>query len=364
MATSPENGKSKKREANIELLRLLAMAMVVSLHYLSKGELLADATKPMDATGITSWLLESFSIAAVNTYVLISGYFMVHSSFKPMRLVKLWLQVLFYTILTPVVLGLLGFVDLSQYSTYDFLRNLLPVNMLQYWFISAYFLMVLVSPLLNAAVKNLPQKELGLILLLLLGMESLTKTVIPVRLELDNLGYDCFWFMVVYLIGAYIRLYGLPFIEKWKSGPLFGLYACTCLLLMGLYQVIHGIYLKNGSLEHMLGTTYGYNHLLVILAAVLLFATFRKMQLRGGVGNFIIKISPYTLGVYLLHEQLAMRYLWPKWLFCEKVTGPGTLVLYWAIAIVVVMAAGLLVDALRALVFEKVEVLGKRLLKK
>ena len=99
----------------------------------------------------------------------------------------------------------------------------------------------------------------------------------------------------------------------------------------------------------------------VILAAVLLFSTFRKIKLNEKVGNFILKISPYTFGVYLLHEQLSMRYLWPKWLFCEAVTGPGSLIGYWALAVVTVLVAGLLVDALRAVLFQVLSNIGKRL---
>ena len=62
-----------KRLANIELLRIIAMLMVVMLHYLGKGELLPTVSLRMDVTGYVAWILESLSIVAVNVYVLISG---------------------------------------------------------------------------------------------------------------------------------------------------------------------------------------------------------------------------------------------------------------------------------------------------
>ena len=72
-----------KRLANVELLRVVAMLMVVMLHYLGKGELLPVKNLHMNLTGYLAWILESLSIVAVNVYVLISGYFLVESEFKP-----------------------------------------------------------------------------------------------------------------------------------------------------------------------------------------------------------------------------------------------------------------------------------------
>ena len=76
----------KKRIASIELLRILAMMMVVMLHYLSKGELLTPLTEEFGTGAYVTWLLEAFSIVAVNVYMLISGYFLVESGFKVGRL--------------------------------------------------------------------------------------------------------------------------------------------------------------------------------------------------------------------------------------------------------------------------------------
>ena len=86
-------GKGKStRMANLELLRCVAMMMVVALHYLGKGELLTDLSgEALGGAGLAAWLLESFCIVAVNVYMLISGYFLCSSSFKPSRLLSLYL---------------------------------------------------------------------------------------------------------------------------------------------------------------------------------------------------------------------------------------------------------------------------------
>ena len=67
----------KTRMANLELLRCIAMMMVVVLHFLGKGNILGDlAAKDLGSVGLAAWLPESFCIVAVNVYMLISGYFL------------------------------------------------------------------------------------------------------------------------------------------------------------------------------------------------------------------------------------------------------------------------------------------------
>ena len=95
----------RKRMANLELLRCVAMMMVVVLHYLGKGGLLADlAGESLNVPELAAWLLEAFCIVAVNVYMFLSGYFLSGSSFRLSRLIQLWMQVWLYS----VALGLAG----------------------------------------------------------------------------------------------------------------------------------------------------------------------------------------------------------------------------------------------------------------
>jgi surface polysaccharide O-acyltransferase-like enzyme len=381
-------GQHKKRMVNIEVLRLLAMMMVVSLHYLAKGELLEKLTGPLSAKGHLAWLLESFSIAAVDVYVLISGYFLVETGFRCRRVISLVLQVMFYTCLLPVVLILTGILPVGEITFYNILQCIFPTNMLHYWFVSAYVLMFLFTPVLNAAVHGMKKRQLQTAIVILLIMESLSKTVIPVRLELDNLGYDAYWFMVVYLIAAYIRLYGIPFLEK-KGGRAAACYIGACLGMYGLTMLIRGAYLLTGQFENFIESAYGYNHLLTIGAATALFYVFKNRETEegeqtqakvaaagegektqrkdakvgeakqvsveagaaGGPAGIICRIAPCSFGVYLLHEQVNVRYVWPFWLGADRCGSAFSLLWHWAAAILTVMVIGLAVDHIRSLLF-------------
>lgn len=371
---------------NIEVLRLLAMMMVVSLHYLAKGELLEKLAGPLSAKGHLAWILESFSIAAVDVYVLISGYFLVETGFRCKRVISLVLQVMFYTCLLPILLVVTGILPVGEITFYNILQCIFPTNMLHYWFVSAYVLMFLFTPVLNAAVHGMKKKQLQAAIVILLIMESLSKTVIPVRLELDNLGYDAYWFMVVYLIAAYIRLYGIPFLERkeGKGGRAVLCYIGACFGMYLLTMAIRGAYLLTGQFENFIESAYGYNHLLTIGAAVALFYVFKNREerrqtesakieegkqafvegvkteernaadRRGYLSGLICGIAPCSFGVYLLHEQVNVRYLWPFWLGADRCDSAFSLLWHWAAAILTVMVIGLVVDYIRGLLFRSV----------
>lgn len=347
--------RQKKRMANIEVLRLLAMMMVVSLHYLGKGGLLGGLNGSLSAKDYAAWLLESFSITAVNVYVLISGYFLVETKFRIKRLTTLVLQILFYSCLIPVILILTGRLSPGELTLYDIWQCIFPVQMKQYWFLSAYVLLFLFSPILNGAVHAMKKEQLQVVIVLLLCVESLSKSVIPARLAFDNEGYDTLWFMTVYLIAAYIRLYGIPFLEK--KGRAMLCYVLICLGIYGLLMLIRILYLATGRFEDFMTSPTGYNHLLTIGAAVALFYTFKNWKFgerKSPVSAFVCRIAPYSLGVYLLHEQIYVRYEWPLWLGAGRCGSVGSLLGHWALAIVIVMACGLAADFLRSMLFQSI----------
>ena len=69
------------RQANYELLRIIAMWMVITLHYLNHTGMLPAAGEDMVLSRAAALLIESFCIIAVNLYVMISGYFLSLSDF-------------------------------------------------------------------------------------------------------------------------------------------------------------------------------------------------------------------------------------------------------------------------------------------
>ena len=175
------------RMANLELLRCVAMMMVIVLHYLGKGGMLSDLTGAAVSKAETAaWLLESFCIVAVNVYMFISGYFLCTSSFKVSRLIQLWLQIWAYSVGVGLIGALTGVLQETAFDTHYLLTLLFPVTMGHYWFMTAYVFLYLLLPFVGMAVKKMTKGQMQAALGILLLAFCVSKSILPVQLEMDR----------------------------------------------------------------------------------------------------------------------------------------------------------------------------------
>lgn len=340
-----------KRQNNFEALRILAMFMVITLHYLDKSGLLTSAAEKFTAASYAAWLLESFAIVAVNVYVLITGYFMCESSMKVSRLLQIICQVLWYTLLIPVVLVLLGVVEPGSFQLYDLLRFVFPIHMKHYWFVTAYVILMLFVPFLNMAIRHMNQKQLAVSTVLMTIYQMLPKSVLPVAFTDDDAGNGVLWLICLYLTAAYIRKYGIPFFSSLKKSLLC--YVGGALCIYASLLVMRAVYFRLDAFGESLSFGYHYNHILCFFASVALFYAVKHWNLKEGrVSRLIGRVAPYTFGVYLIHEHILVRYEWMKWL---QVAPTENILLFvgnllWKCLLV--LAVGLVLDWLRAQVFK------------
>lgn len=351
--TEQQHNSPKERMANLELLRIVSMLLIVALHFLGKGGWLTELTEAsMPRMGYVAWGLEALAIGSLNVYMLLSGYFLIESSFKVKRLLQLFLQVLFYSITIGVIAAAFGCLPEEGFSIYYLATLCLPVSTNHYWFMTAYFLMYLFMPLLTQGVKRLTKQQFQIVLFFLLFVICVVKSVVPIKLSTDMQGYDCIWYMCVFLVAAYIRLYGIPLFKN--AGRSLLVYLASGAGIFALAFALRFLYLRTGKLSNMLTVSYNYNHILTLLASVAFFYLFFHVKIKqGAFSRFVCRIAPYTLGVYLWHEHIAIRYEWQDWLYVVAGTPDNgvTLVLYTLLAAVLVFVIGILLDMLRSLLF-------------
>ena len=139
--------KTGQRESNMELCRLACMFYIVVFHLFIHNK---------EVTGglyYTRALTTLFSIG-VPVFVLISGYFGIRRSVK--GLLNIIAQVVFYCLIAVL---LCFFVFHQSVTTDNILSIIFPVTKTQYWFISSYILLYLLSPYLNRLLNNLERLE-------------------------------------------------------------------------------------------------------------------------------------------------------------------------------------------------------------
>lgn len=354
-----EKSMQAKRQANFELLRIVAMLMIIVLHYLNKGGLIEPYTQDNSAVNYAAHLIEAFCIVAVNCYVLLSGYFLVESAWKPEHVVSLAAQVLFYSLLIPGVLICAGVVAAGELSIYDWLNYVLPIETEHYWFATAYLIMYLFAPLLAAGVKAVERRTLQIVIGVMALFFCVWKSVVPATLATDRYGYDYGWFLFLFLIAAYIRLYGVPKLEKKRNAAI--LYVGMSLGIFAL-TVVSGILAEVlPAFAYYMDMPDTYNHILCLLSSIGLFMLFKNMKpWEGRTAEVIRRLAPYTFGVYLLHEHILVRYRWMQWFHIDAVRGSWAFIPHMIGCAAAVYAAGTAVDWVRAWVFRGVKKLFVR----
>ena len=141
--------------------------------------------------------------AGVVAFVMITGYFMVSSSFKLHKFGKLVGQIWFYSIaMLAVAIGL----GLDTVTSRNMMLALLPIGAMS-WFAQNFLVLYLLTPLINRVLHWLQHKHY----VMLLAISTLIWFVIPTALnlwsDLPHTTFCCkhiFSFIVFYSMAAYI----------------------------------------------------------------------------------------------------------------------------------------------------------------
>lgn len=343
----------KPRQLNMEVLRIVAMLMIITLHYLDKGGVLKDFELKMGLNRNLAWIIEALCMVSVNVYVLISGYFLSKSEFKLKKLILLWVQVLLYSW---IITGVFAIVSKGGFNfrngIYDLIPLVLPVTGSHYWFATVYLILYAFFPFLNKGIDAMDKKKLKGIIIAAVLVFSIWNTILPFTQPVTDFdGMDICWFACLYLVAAYIRKYP----EDFKFNRWFYLCIFFC---MGMFTFILGKGLLfadaiTGKLGGYSQNFYPYNSFLTFIGSVCLFLFALKGEVKcpKWLGNIILFAAQGTFGVYLLHEHIYLRYLWPKWFNVEEVSNTALFIPHLLGTILAVFTVGIIVDFIRRLIF-------------
>lgn len=340
-----------KRESNIELLRIISMLLIVAHHFaVHSGFVL-----PLGFS-INKFVVQILAFGGklgVDLFVLISGYFMVKSEFKIRKLIQLLIQTSFYSIVIYfLTLSITGADNLEA-----FLHACVPLIYDIYWFVTVYVVLYVFSGFINRFIYSLNQKQH---LKLVVGL-AIVFSVLPTFLDSWINAGLYLWFVVLYLIAAYIRLYNPDFLKHHALMAGILLYS-VILLSRGLCDYISNF------VPSLVETTVYYpneNNTFVLVVAILLFAGFRDLKI--GYSKWINLIAKSTLGVYLIHDHAAMRIvIWNELIHATTYFDSRMFPLYAIASIVIVFCGSALIDTLYHLISDRLinRIVMKRTLRK
>src|SRR5574344_1877581 len=114
----------KDRQSNIELLRILAIIMITLHHFSLYLGLYNNSNLGMEKN-IFGIVLFSLGKIGVNIFIIISGYFLIDSKSNIKKIIKLWLEVLFYSV-SILIIGELLHINTLSFN--DNVKALLPIS--------------------------------------------------------------------------------------------------------------------------------------------------------------------------------------------------------------------------------------------
>lgn len=289
-----------KRNIGLDVLRILAMLMIVFQHVIGKGMFRFEINNEEFYKFIL--FIRTFCIVAVNCFVLITGYFQVKSNFKLNKVIDIWLKVMFYSVSIYIVLLLFNQAD---FNIKDAIKSFFPIITNEYWFVNCYLLLYILSPYINKMIYQLTRKDLKKLIIFLLIIFCLFPSILPSAFVLDTTrGYRIIWFVILYLIGAYIRLYMKLSYQNKRNLTLFFITNCFSFCLVLAIQYICNIIHISDISERL----YNYNFLFVFLSSLFLFLYFKNVNIKNNkLIKLVCKLSPLVFGVYIIHEQVVLR---------------------------------------------------------
>ncbi|MGT2959053.1 hypothetical protein A9Q68_06175 [Streptococcus bovimastitidis] len=283
--TNKMTKKIRTHHYGLDLLRIISMFMIVVTHVLGKGGLRSEVDGQSDSYFIVTWIIQVLVYGAVNCYALISGYVGCKSKYKYSKLANIWLQVFFYTFTITLLFALAGF----PVTLLNWRQAFFPIVSGQYWYMSAYFALLIFMPMINGGLKSLTDKQLHNLVILMGFVFSLLPALMNNRVAEFSLskGFEMTWLVILYIVGAYLHRLDL---EKFSTKKLLTVYSISMIVTYAMKFIVGNIW-------------YWYVSPSLSLGAICLFIVFAKMDItkHHHLHDFIVLVAPTTLGVYLAH---------------------------------------------------------------
>lgn len=296
---------TKKRQSNIELLRVITMLGVIILHYNNPS--IGGAMKyavPGSLNFYVLYILESVFVCAVDLFALISGFFLCTSYKRSCwKVIELLVQVILFS---EAIYAFKVIIGVESFSAKKIVLHLIPSN----YFVILYIAVFLISPFINKLLDNITKKQFNMMLVLLLFIFSIEPTIVDVLGEMKNStviglsfvgmygsqwGYSVVNFILMYIVGAYLRK-NIDSIKNISYSKLF-IILTICVAIMTIWSRVND---RIGYITEK--TAWEYCNPVVILSACIIFVCFYKMDI--GYRGVVNKLAAGAFSVFLLHNPI------------------------------------------------------------
>lgn len=342
--------KSYNRKLNFELLRILCMVMVTTLHYLSHSGFLSGV---FSFSYVIGWFFETICLVATDVFVIISCYFLYMSPLRITRIRKLHIKVMVISLVGVAIVVLTKSIHVSA----DLITFAFPVLSRKWGFVNNYIIFSLSYPILNnyiASINKEDHKKTIFAGVLIISAGSLLSSIMGVDYLRLHYGDTFIWFLFIYLIIAYIKKYR---IEVSKSTAI--LIWIVPLVIQYASRIIISIlsYFFLGEIKYAGVLYYGDISFCTLISALGLFLLFNKIIVEPKsmiLRKSLLTISSASFGVYLIQEHPLLREsIWSWVLGINHNTAIGVLST-WGISVLLLFGFSIMIDSITKLVINTI----------
>lgn len=294
----------KIRDSNLELLRIIAMCLIVLHHAIIHGAFhnIQNFDFIYFQNNIINFTISNVLIfggkVGVTIFILITGYFSKSISFSYKRLIPIFLQTLFYSLV-----GLsIGLLTGQKIAIFTILKQFLPVIFSQYWFITCYIVIILLSPFVIILLKNLNSKENLILFTILLFINIIIPSLLPKSLGIVI--NDFFALILIFITGYLINSYKDKLDLILKNRKIIVIFSFLFYVSSVLFIELVAILLKS----EVFKKAFWYSSLssiLVFTFSIGIFLVFKELKIKSS--HLINNISSLMFGVYLIHDNIFIK---------------------------------------------------------
>lgn len=292
----------KRRQTELDMLRILALLAVISVHCTGMG---TDALPVMDRSKQILIFFDAIVTWQIPVYVMISGRFFLDperevSSHKILKSIwRIVIAFVFWNVVYQIYYVLSG-----AYAGLNWKGILLQamIGPYHFWYLFMIVCMYAITPFLRKIAVDKRLTEYFIILFLLFefityyGAEfpAIGSAVAELLVKTNfhfTLGYSGY-----YLLGYYLYKYGIP------DHVEFLLYALAAVLLIAVgFVTVHRALIEGSNKEWY--TKYLMPNIAIEASAIYTLFTKRvaKYSFSDNAVKWITKLSEYSFGVYLIH---------------------------------------------------------------
>lgn len=281
------------RKSNVELLRIVGMLMIISHHYVvNSGIMNAFQIGNASINYIFLNLWGMWGKTSINIFILISGFFMCKADLTIKRYCKVLLEYLFYHFGIYFIMLAAGYETIGLTRLFNLLFDIFRYANGSGRFTSSFLIFYLFIPFINQFIHSITRDDMRKLVLLLLFVFTIQSTFF-VNYYIFG---EVFWFIAVYIIGAYLSMYP----PEWSCSLKVSVRLLITSLILSYASVIFMILV--GAKTHKGDPMFfvsDANKLGAVLVSTMMFLTFKNLNIN--YSRAINMIAKTTFGVLMIH---------------------------------------------------------------